>query len=55
MTTIYQYINKMADIDFKTLPLNEVDVLILNELVYFPLDEYINSDLNHQSGIKLKD
>ena len=55
MTTIYQYIKRMENNDFTTLPLNEVDVLILNELVYFPLDEYINSDLNHQSGIKLND
>lgn len=55
MTTLLKYVERYQDLTFIEKPLNEVDVLILNELVYFPLDNFVAHTFNLEVALSLKD
>ena len=46
MTTLYQYVKNIGHADFLQQPLNEVDYVILTELVYLTLDDYISESFD---------
>lgn len=55
MSSVYQYVERFGDVSFFEQPLNEVDVLILNELVYFPLELFVESGRVSADGLSLED
>ena len=55
MTSIYQYIEKNQSVSLLDKPLTEVDLLILNELVYFPIEQLNFTPAESLAGIRLED
>lgn len=55
MSTLLAYVERYGHLTFKEKRLNEVDLLILNELVYFPLGNFVSSSFDLDSAIRLDD
>lgn len=55
MASIYQYIENNQAFSFSEKAYTELDILILNELVYFPMESYIGSQVNMGAGLRLDD
>lgn len=55
MASIYQYIEKNQSFSFSEKAYSEIDILILNELVYFPMESYIGSQVNVGAGLRLEE
>lgn len=55
MTTFLKYVERYQDLTFTEKSPNEVDVLILNELVYFPLENFVVNALNLEDGLTLEE
>ncbi|MGO4938861.1 Mbeg1-like protein [Fundicoccus sp. Sow4_D5] len=55
MTSVYQYAQRNKDFSLSEKALTEVDILILNELVYFPIEQFVQVQEDSSDGIRLED
>lgn len=55
MSTMYKYVERMKCFSLKEKPLTEVDILILNELVYFPIEQFVEPHTASLGGIRLEE
>lgn len=55
MTSVYQYADRNKEFSLSEKPLTEVDILILNELVYFPIEKFYQSPKDPLEGLRIED
>lgn len=55
MSTLLAYVERYGHFTFQEKNVNEVDLLILNELVYFPLSNFVSNSFDLGSAIRLED
>lgn len=53
MATLYNYLLRYSDKSFDEMYLNEIDVLLLNELSYFPFDNYVTQAFDLEQAFDL--
>lgn len=54
MSSMHEYIQKYGHLTFKEEAFNEIDALILNEIVYLPIEHFISHDFDKNKAISLK-
>lgn len=55
MATLFEYIHTNHDKTFDILPINEIDFLIFNELIYLPFDQYLTEHYSVKHPLKITD